>query len=199
MIDKIYIIVRNVIRVLVCKILFFVKYENLEILENYDKCIICANHSRIFDPIFLYPAIPNMYSVAKADLFKSNIISGFLKFHNAIPIKRNSNDIRGTKNIIDTLNTHSKIRLLIFPEGGIFKENYIENKRKTKNGAMYISATANVPIIPVHITVRPKFFSKVVVCFGKPIFPRLEVLKDRKLLKEESIRLINQIYQIEGN
>lgn len=137
-----------------------------------------------------------MYSVAKSDLFEKRIIASFLRFHNAIPIKRNARDIKGTKNIIDTLNTHEKIRLLIFPEGGIFKENYIENKRKTKNGAMYISATANVPIIPVHITVRPKFFSKVVVSFGAPVFPNLEVLKDRNFLREESSRLINQIYKV---
>lgn len=196
MIDYIYIVMRNIIRILVCKILFRVKYENSEILEAYDKCMICANHSRIFDPIFLYPGIPNMYSVAKSDLFEKRIIASFLRFHNAIPIKRNARDIKGTKNIIDTLNTHEKIRLLIFPEGGIFKENYIENKRKTKNGAMYISATANVPIIPVHITVRPKFFSKVVVSFGEPVFPNLEVLKDRNFLREESSRLINQIYKV---
>lgn len=190
-----YKIIRGMIRFIVCYILFRVKYENLEVLEKYEKCMICPNHSRIFDPIFLYPKIKNMYSVAKADLFKNKIMAHFLKHHNAIPIKRNSNDLQGTKKIIGTLKEKQKIRLLIFPEGGVFKENYIENKRKTKNGAMYISATTNVPIIPVHITVRPKFFSKVTVSFGQPIFPNLEVLENRNILREESKKLINYIYE----
>ena len=103
--------------------------------------------------------------------------------------------MQGTKKIIGTLKEKQKIRLLIFPEGGVFKENYIENKRKTKNGAMYISATTNVPIIPVHITVRPKFFSKVTVSFGQPIFPNSEVLENRNILREESKKLINYIYE----
>lgn len=190
-----YKIIRGIIRFIVCYVLFRVKYENLEVLKKYEKCMICPNHSRIFDPIFLYPKVENMYSVAKADLFKNKIIAHFLQYHNALPIKRNSNDIQGMKKIIDTLKEKRKIRLLIFPEGGVFKENYIQNKRKTKNGAMYISATANVPIIPVHITVRPKFFSKVTVSFGKPVFPNVEVLKNRKFLREESVKLINNIYE----
>lgn len=193
-----YKIIRTIIRITVCHILFHVKYENVEVLESYDKCMICPNHSRVFDPIFLYPKIENMYSVAKADLFKNRMVAHFLKHHHAIPIKRNSKDIQGTKKIIDTLKQKPKIRLLIFPEGGVFKENYIENKRKTKNGAMYIAATANVPIIPVHITVRPKFFSKVTVRFGKPVFPNLEVLKNRTFLREEAVRLIHHIYEFES-
>lgn len=183
------------IRLIVCYILFRVEYENLEVLKKYEKCMICPNHSRIFDPIFLYPKVENMYSVAKADLFKNKMIAHFLKYHNAIPIKRNSNDIQGTKKIIDILKEKQKIRLLIFPEGGVFKENYIENKRKTKNGAVYVSATADVPIIPVHITVRPKFFSKVTVSFGQPIFPNLKVLEDRNALREEAKKLIYCIYE----
>ncbi len=190
-----YKIIRGIIRFIVCYILFRVKYKNLEILEKYEKCMICPNHSRIFDPIFLYPKVENMYSVAKSDLFKNKIIAHFLQYHNALPIKRNSNDIQGMKKIIETLEEKQNIRLLIFPEGGVFKENYIENNRKTKNGAIYISATANVPIIPVHITVRPKFFSKVTVSFGNPVFPNFKVLKDRKFLREESVKLINNIYE----
>ena len=182
---------------MVCHILFRVKYENMEVLENYEKCMICPNHSRIFDPIFLYPKVENMYSVAKADLFENRMMAHFLKYHHAMPIKRNARDIQGTRRIIEMLQQTKRIRLLIFPEGGVFKENYRENKRKTKNGAIYISATANVPIIPVHITVRPKFFSRVVVRFGKPVFPNLEVLKDRMVLRKEAGQLIDSIYEVE--
>lgn len=64
----------------VCRILFRVKYENLDVLNKYDKCLICPNHSRIFDPVFLYPKIDNMYSVAKSELFKNKFVSNFLSY-----------------------------------------------------------------------------------------------------------------------
>lgn len=190
-----YKMIRAIVRLVVCHILFRVKYENVEVLEKYEKCMICPNHSRIFDPIFLYPKVENMYSVAKADLFENRMMANFLKAHHAIPIKRNTKDIQGTKKIIELLKQTPQIRLLLFPEGGVFKENYRDNQRNTKNGASYISAFANVPIIPVNITVRPKFFSNVMVCFGEPIFPNLEVLRNRRVLRQEAVRLINHIYE----
>lgn len=190
-----YKITRKIIKTLVCNILFRVNYKNLDILEKYEKCMICPNHTRIFDPIFLYPKIQNMYSVAKSDIFKHKIIARFLKYHNVIPINRNSVDISGTKSIINIINKHKKIRLLIFPEGGIFKENYIENKRKVKNGAVYISTITNIPIIPVNITTRPAFFSKVTITFLEPFTPTSNVLNDKKILKEQSSKLIHLIYK----
>lgn len=147
-----YKLVKNIIISFVCHFLFRVKYENLDILNKYDKCLICPNHSTVFDPIFLYPKINNMYSVAKSELFKNKLVSNFLSYCNAISIERDKKDIKGTKRILKLLRQQDKIRLLIFPEGGIFKENYKYNKRNTKSGAVYISAITSIPIIPVHIT-----------------------------------------------
>ncbi len=175
-------------------ILFKIEFKNIEILDKYDKCIICANHSRIFDPTYLYPKVENMYTVAKAELYEKKFNLPLLEYTNAIPIKRNALDISGIKNIINTINEKDKIRLLIFPEGGVYKENYIENKRKTKSGAVYIAATAGVPIIPVYMTSRPKFFSKITVTFGEPFIVNPDVLNDKKLLRSEAKRLINYIY-----
>lgn len=179
------------------KILFKTKYINLEVLDNYPKCIICPNHSRVFDPVFLFPKIENMYSVAKSEIFEHKLFGNFLAYNGAIPIKRNSIDKSGIQNVINLLNEKEKVRILIFPEGGIYKENYLENKRKFKNGAIYIAANTNVPIIPVHITVRPKYFSKVTVTFGNVFLLDSEVLKDKAKLREESQRLINYIYNLE--
>ena len=186
----------NFIVFISCKILFRTEYKNTEILNKFEKCMVCPNHSRIFDPAFIDPAVDDMYSVAKDDLFKNKITAYLLKCHNTVPIKRNLLDISGIKNIINLIKEKDKIRLLMFPEGGIYKENYIENKRKVKSGAVFIAATADIPIIPVYITSRPDFFSKVTLTFGNPFYVNKEVLNDRKLLKKESKRLINSIYEI---
>lgn len=192
-------IITNIILYFSCKILFRVRYENIEILEKYDKCMLCSNHTRIFDPAFIRPPVENMYSVAKSELFEKKYLLSLLKYNKTIPIKRNSADKMGIQNIIKTINDNEKIRLLMFPEGGIYKENYIENKRKHKSGAVFIAATTGVPIIPIHITPRPKFFSKVTVTYGKPFFPNPEVLKDKKILKEEAKKLIDYIYEFTEN
>ncbi len=179
------------------KVLFRTDYENLEILDNYPKCMICSNHSRVFDPAFLFPKVDNMYSVAKSELFKHKLFGNFLAYNGAIPIKRDSIDRVGIKNIINLLNEKENVRILIFPEGGIYKENYLENKRNCKSGAIFIAATANIPIIPVHITVRPRYFSKVTVTFGEEFLVNSDVLNDKAKLREESKRLINYIYNLD--
>lgn len=189
-----YKFIELIIKTIVCKVIFRVKYKNMEIINKFDKCFICPNHSRVFDAIFIYSKFTNIYSVAKAEIFKNKLLCKFLKHYHVIPINRKYTDFKGTKKIINVLNSNDKIKLLLFPEGGIYKENYIENKRNVKNGAVYMSALINIPIIPVNITVRPRFFTKVEVTFLEPIYPNLEVLNNKKLLKEESKKLINTIY-----
>lgn len=183
-------------KIFIDKFLFRVKYKNLEILEKFPKCMLCSNHSNVFDPAFLFPKVENMHSVAKSEIFEHKLFGSFLAYNGAIPIKRDSTDRAGIKNIINLLKENKNIRLLIFPEGGIYKENYIENKRKTKNGAVFMAATANVPIIPIYITTRPKLFSKVMVTFGEPFNVDPQVLHDRTLLRTEAKRLINYIYSL---
>ena len=192
-------IISNFLKVFINKFLFRTKYENLEILEKFPKCMLCSNHSRIFDPTFIYPKVENMYSVAKSEVFKHKLIGDFLSYHGAIPIKRDSTDKTGIMNIIKLFNENENVRILIFPEGGIFPEgtrNGMAKGVKPKEGAVKLAIKANVPIIPIHITVRPKFFSKVVVKFGDPFYANPNVLKDRKELRKESKRLINYIYDI---
>ena len=191
-----YNLIKNIIIIFVCHILFHIKYENLDILNDYDKCLICPNHSRIFDPVFLYPKIDNMYSIAKSELFKNKLTSDFLTYCNAIPIERNKKDFAGTRRILRLLKKNNKIRLLIFPEGGIFKDNYKYNKRNTKSGAVYLSSITNIPIIPVYITSRPCFFSTVNVRFGKPFIPNVDVSHNKDLLKKEAFNLIHTIYEL---
>lgn len=190
-----YFIIRKVIIFIVCKILFRVEYKDEEILEKYDKCLICPNHSRIYDPIFIYPKISNMYGMAKSELFKHKLLANFLEFHNIFPVDRENTDAKSLRKALKLLKSNDKIKLLIFPEGKVLKNK--EERGIVKNGAVYIGAMANVPIIPIYITARPKYFSKVVVKFGKPIFYNKLQLKDKNKIMEASKQLLNEIYNLE--
>ena len=68
--------------------------------------------------------------------------------------------------------------------------------KKVHNGVTFIASKLNVPIIPVFITRRPHFFSKVKVIFGKPYFLDNNLLKNKANLKEESNKLIKKIYDL---
>lgn len=190
-----YFIIRKVIIFIVCKILFRVEYRNEEILEKYDKCLICPNHSRIYDPIFIYPKISNMYGMAKSELFKHKLLANFLEFHNIFPVDRENIDAKSLRKALKLLKNNNEIKLLIFPEGKVLKDK--KERGIIKNGAVYIGAMANVPIIPIYITARPRYFSKVVVKFGKPIFYNKLQLKDKNKIIDASKQLLKEIYNLE--
>lgn len=190
-----YYFTRKIVIGIVCHFLFRVKYENTEVLNEFDKCLICPNHSRVFDPIFLFPKIENMYSMAKSDLFKNKIMSNFLTYHNVFPIDRDRVDIAGVKKAIKLLKNNGKIKLLIFPEGRVLKDK--KERGNIKDGAIYIATMMEVPIIPVYITARPNFFSKVIVKFGNPIMTNKQNLKDKERMKNESKELLTEIYSME--
>ena len=84
---------------------------------------------------------------------------------------------------------------MIFPEGRVLKDK--KERGEIKDGAVYIGAMANVPIIPVYITARPRFFSKVTVKFGEPLYTNKEDLKDKEKIKARSKKLMTEIYSME--
>lgn len=190
-----YYITRKIILAISCHLLFRVKYENVEILKKFDKCLICPNHSRVFDPIFIFPKVDNMYGMAKSELFKNRLLKHFLEYHNVFPVDREKADASSLKKAIRLLKKNDKIKLLIFPEGRVLKDK--KERGEIKDGAVYIGAMANVPIIPVYITARPRFFSKVTVKFGEPLYTNKEELKDKEKIKARSQELITKIYNME--
>lgn len=188
-------IIRKIIIFVVCRILFRVEYQDEENLKKYDKCLICPNHSRIYDPVFIYPKIENIYGMAKSELFAHKLVANFLKYHNIFPVDREKSDTKSLRKALKLLKDNENIRFLIFPEGRVLKDK--KERGVVKNGAVYIATMANVPIMPIYITARPKYFSKVVVKFGKPIFYDKLQLKDKSKIEEASKQLLKEIYTME--
>lgn len=190
-----YKFIRKVLIFLSCHILFRVKYENENILKDMDKCLICPNHSRVFDPFFIYPKVDNMYGMAKSELFKKKFVADFLTYHNIYPVDRNKADASSLKKSIKLIKDNGKIRFLIFPEGKVLKDK--SERGIVKNGAVYIAILAKVPIIPIYITARPKYFSRVRVKFGEPIYYDNINTKDKENIAKEAKKLMTKIYELE--
>lgn len=178
-----------------CHFLYKVNYTGLENLEGIHQCLICPNHSNIFDPFFIYPVSNHLYIMAKSELFKHKLLSKIFKHYHVFPVDRTKKDPKSLLYSLEIFKTTEPRQLLIFPEGGVLKTEDEIGKR-IRNGSTFIAAHVGIPIIPVYITRRPALFSKVKVIFGKPFWVEKELLKDKQKLKNKSRELIDTIYRL---
>src|SRR5699024_8829349 len=102
--------------------------------------------------------------VAKDDLFTHGILMWLGHLFDAIPIKRDMQDIEAMKRCLKVLKNGELLG--IFTEG---TRKGMEKNMKAKNGAAFIAIRSNVKVIPIGIHGTFKPFSKVYVNYGKPI------------------------------
>ncbi|MFR7545153.1 MAG: lysophospholipid acyltransferase family protein [Clostridia bacterium] len=191
-----YKIMKKLVKIVCCNIIYRVKYIGLEKIDNDKKYVICPNHSNILDPTFIFPIVDNLSIMAKSEIFKNKLAAKILKRYRVFPVNRKERDVKSTLHAIECLNLENNSKLLIFPEGGIIKDSK-EIRKKVKNGAVYISAKSGVEILPIFITRRPHIFQKVYVIIGDSINISKEIRHDKEKIKEYSTKMINNIYDLE--
>ncbi len=154
-----------------CKLMFSTRVklevEGIENIQRDDGFIIAANHSIIFDPVFIATASGRLlHYVAKYEAFKNPIARFFLKHCNAFPIVRGKGDMEAI-NYASELVKKGKA-LCIFPEGTRSKDGY---PKKAKSGVGFIARNAKCDIVPAAICLeqKGKYGSKVFIKFGEPI------------------------------
>ena len=127
--------------------------------------ILCANHINYLDAaaIVLFNK-RKVNFVAKEDLFTHGILMWLGHLFDAIPIKRDMQDIEAMKRCLKVLKNEELLG--IFPEG---TRKGMEKNMKAKNGAAYMAIKSNVKVIPVGIHGTFKPFSKVYINYGEPI------------------------------
>ena len=191
-----YKIMKKLVKIVCCNIIYRVKYIGIEKIDNNKKYVICPNHSNILDPTFIFPIVDNLSIMAKSEIFKNKLVAKILKRYRVFPVNRKERDVKSTLHAIECLNLENNSKLLIFPEGGIIKDSK-EIRKKVKNGAVYISAESGVEILPIFITRRPHIFQKVYVIIGNSINIPKEIKDDKEKIKEYSTKVINNIYDLE--
>lgn len=185
-------IVVFLVDVIFCKFLHRAKYVNSEKEKNLDSCIICANHSTRTEAAYIYATSPNVYIMAKAELFKNKLIGKLLKSLGGFPINRGNKD---ASSLLHSINLVKKTgtRLLIFPEG----TRIVDGKKSIpKIGPAYIACKSGVPIVPTYITRSPKLFSKVCVVYGDPIYIPKEYENNKSKLYDISYDIVQEIYKL---
>ena len=133
---------------------------------NNGAAMICANHSSMFDPVYIGIALGKydqpLY-IAKKELFDVPVLSWLLKGLGATGVDRSKADISIVKKALGRLKAGSKV--VIFPEGTRVAE---DNTHSVKHGAIKIAERADAFILPVYIPRKKPLFSKVKIVIGKP-------------------------------
>ena len=159
-------IVRKTVKIIlstVYKIAFRVKITGK--VPESGGYIICCNHINYLDAaaIVLFNK-RKVNFVAKEDLFTHGILMWLGHLFDAIPIKRDMQDIDAMKRCLKVLKNGELLG--IFPEG---TRKGMEKNMKAKNGAAFMAIKSKVKVIPVGIHGTFKPFSKVYVNYGDPI------------------------------
>ena len=186
-------IIKSIIYFIFCKLVYHVHYEGKENEEALDKCVICANHSAWVDPLYIFAVTKNMSIMAKSELFKNKLIAKLFMWAGIFPIHRGSKDSKSILHAINILDENKNMKMLIFPEGTRVRNDI---QKQAKVGATYIAIKANVPIIPVYITEKPKLFSKIYIKYGKAIYLDSSKHSDKEYIKEKSNQILKTIYDM---
>lgn len=181
-------ILAPVVRLFV-KIFFRIRIVGEENIPKEGGCIICANHSSNWDPVYLVVLLSRrFYFMAKAEIFKIPVIGWVVKKIGMIPVKRNGSDISAVRTAISMLKEGKGLG--IFPSGTRVKN---DDGADAKAGVAFIAVKTAVPVIPIYIETNYRIFSKVTIHIGEP--KDFAVYNKAKLSVEELGELSKELFK----
>ena len=134
--------------------------------------LICANHTKMSDPFFVVFALRRRRQVrimAKAELMRVPIIGPLVKSVGVFGVDRGRSDVGAIKTAMKYLKSGEYV--LLFPEGTRIREG---ESGEGKAGAAMLAARTGVPILPVYVPGKKKWFRRTTVVIGQPYRPQLE-------------------------
>jgi 1-acyl-sn-glycerol-3-phosphate acyltransferase len=147
--------------------LFHYKVVNKERLQDWQPCILAANHLSYFDPPFIGSVLPVEISfLAKTELFEVPIFGSIIRYFNSIPVKRGAID-RGTIDKVKSVLAANR-SIMIFPEGS-------RKSFTAKPGIGLVVRETGASVQPVYIKYDTMFRigsfkkRKVTIYFGERI------------------------------
>lgn len=179
------------------KVVFRVRVVGEENIPRDGGCIVCANHSSNWDPVFLIVLLTRrIYFMAKAELFKVPLLGWLIKSIGMIPVKRTSADISAVRTSISVLKDGKALG--IFPSGRRVKKG---EDAAAKSGVAFIAVKAAVPVVPIYIETTYKPFSKVTIHIGEAhdfaVYNKARLSSEQ--LSEISSDLFKNIYALAGD
>lgn len=131
----------------VCRLLFGLRVRGVENVPRDGKILIVSNHLSNFDPPIIGSVVPReICFAAKIELFRG-LVGAWVRYHNALPVRRSGSDKDAIKRFVGVLNEGSA--LLMFPEGTRARD---PRGKDAKAGAGMVASLAKADVLPVHLT-----------------------------------------------
>lgn len=184
----------------------FFKFEifGIENLPTRGGVLLMTNHASYFDPVFIGAAVNrNLNYMARATLFKPEIVGKFLLSMSAFPVNVGASDTKAIRKTLELLKNGGVLN--IFPEG----TRSVDGKLgKALPGVGLIAHKTPVPVMPVYLSgtrsVLPKNakmpkLAKVKIYFGKPLDMKSyrEVKATREIYDEISEKIMEGIAELQ--
>jgi 1-acyl-sn-glycerol-3-phosphate acyltransferase len=155
--------------------LYRVKYHGRGLIPRSGPLLFVANHQSNFDPPIVGTLVQDrpFKGIAKEGLFKSKILSAYIRGFGAISIKRGESDMTAIRKAIDELSAGRCV--MLFPEGSRSKDGEVAEFQR---GFWLLMKKSKATIIPVGldgafeaypIGSKPKLRGRIEVTAGKPI------------------------------
>lgn len=166
----------------------FITYDGKKHYRRTGSYIIVSNHKRFMDPFVILCAFwRRRIKILAADVVfgipqPHKVRSFFLRQAGVIKISRESLDLEAVTNCCNTLKNGFPV--LIFPEGKIETTNAMS---VLKNGTSMIASRSNVPILPMYISYRKRWYQCTKIYLGKEILPSKD--KTMKGIEETTERM----------
>ncbi len=151
-------------------------------------CVVCPNHTQNSDPPMAAAAISNrheMMCMAKKELFDVKGLGPLITWLGAFPVDRSRADLTAIKIALKTVKDGKK--LIIFPQG-----TRDAGEDEAKDGAAMLAMKTKAPIVPMYISEKKRFRSRVTVIIGEPFMPETNS-KDYSALSHE---ILHRIYAL---
>lgn len=132
--------------------------------------VFCGNHSAMSDPFFLVYAVGfknQLRVMAKAEVMRIPVVGWLLSKAGVFGVDRGKADVGAVKTAMKYLKSGEKV--LIFPEGTRVKDG---QESEAKTGAAMLAMRTGVPIVPVYIPEKKKWFRFTTVIIGAPYYPQ---------------------------
>lgn len=134
--------------------------------------LLCPNHTTLTDPLFVVFSLglkTRPQVMAKAEFMRLPVIGWILSKAGVFAVERGKADVTAVKRALKCLKEGDK--LLMFPEGTRSKDG---NMGEAKAGAAMFALRTGVPIVPMYIPAKKKWFGRTPVVFGEPFYPTVE-------------------------
>ena len=174
-------------------VLFRPKVHGKENIPKEGGYILAANHLSFWDPVFMGAFLPErkILFMAKAELFRFKPFGAIIRACGAVPVNRGSRDASAILTAVDLLKSGGVLG--IYPEGTRVRKG---KKSNPKKGTVRMAEMAGVPIVPIHLDTKYKWFKKAHMIIGEPIYVGGEEKLSENELLDETKSLMDTIYSL---